>query len=261
MAGTGRALDADEVARELVGALSRALPGRLSSVVAHGSWVHGDFDPSRSDVDLLAVLVEDPTSQDVDRLSAQLSTLFARRPAWVDRVEVGLVTREAVQDVVEEGCSARAVGRISPGEPLHLAPAERRRLLDWEAAARGQVLHAAPDPLGPVPWPLVRQVLLEELVAWPGWLDEAEDDDVRAYAVLTVARSATYAATGVPHSKRAGARWLAGQEPRWRELLEAADATWYGTGPLGGLDPSEVAELVRELARRADGAGGAWEGR
>jgi hypothetical protein len=138
-----------------------------------------------------------------------------------------------------------------------LVPAERRRLLDWEAAARGRVLHGVPEPLPPVPWPHVRQVLLEELTAWPGWLQEAEGDDARAYAVLTVARSTAYAATGVPHSKRAGARWLAVQEPRWRRLLDAAGATWYGTGSCDGLDPGTVAELVGELARRVESAGGA----
>lgn len=169
----------------------------------------------------------------------------------------GLVSPEAVREVVATGSSRRLVGRISPGEPLHLVRAERRRLLDWEAAGRGRLLHGVPDPLPAVPWPLVRQVLLEELTAWPGWLDEAQGDDARAYAVLTVARSAAYAATGVPHSKRAGARWLAGQEPRWRQLLGDADATWYGTEPCGSLDPCEVAELVGELARRADGAGSA----
>lgn len=245
------ALDPDAVAGEVLDVLLAGFADRLLSVVAFGSWVHGDFEPARSDVDLLAVLATDPTHDDVDVLGAAVEVLFGAHPEWRDRIEVGLVSREAVREVVETGSSTRLVGRISPGEPLHLVPAERRRVLDWEAAARGRTLHSAGGLLPPVPWPLVRQVLLAELVAWPGWLVEMVGDEALAYTVLTVCRSTAYACTGTPHSKRAGARWLAGHRPQLAPLCTAAETVWYRRHPGGSLDRAVVGELVHDVAEWA----------
>ena len=123
-------IDADAVTAEMIAVLSKALSGRLISVVAFGSWVHGDFEPARSDVDLLAVLTGDPTPQDVAAIGALLDAVFERHPEWFDRLEAGLVSREAILDVLHDGRSRHLAGRISPGEQLHLVPPERRRLLD-----------------------------------------------------------------------------------------------------------------------------------
>lgn len=245
-------LDPGEVAATLVAVLPRSLGTQLLGVVGFGSWVHGDFEPARSDIDLLAVLHEDPGAPDVERLRVALEDLLREHPGWRDRLEVGLVSPTAVREVVEAGVSARLVGRLSPGEPLHLVPAERRRLLDWDAAGRGRTLHGDDGLLPPVPWPLVRQVLLAELTSWPGWLGEVDGDDALAYAALTVARSAAYARTGTPHSKRAGARWLAAREARWGDLLGAAEEVWYLAREDASLDRVAVAELVHELARWAE---------
>ena len=124
-------IDPDAVITQMIAVLSTALPARLVSVVAFGSCVHGDFEPARSDVDLLAVLSDDPTPRDVTAIGTRLDAVFARHPEWIDRIEAGLVCHEAVRDVLETGRSRRLIGRISPGEPLHLVPTERRRLLDW----------------------------------------------------------------------------------------------------------------------------------
>lgn len=244
-------LEPGVVAAEVLDLLVGGFSDRLLSVVAFGSWLHGDFEPARSDVDLLAVLAEDPTQEDVDALGARVEALFRAHPEWRDRIEVGLVSREAVREVVGTGTSTRLVGRISPGEPLHLVPAERRRVLDWEAAARGRTLHGEDGLLPPVPWPLVRQVLLAELVAWPGWLDELVGDEALAYAVLTVCRSTAYAVTETPHSKRAGARWTAGRRPELAPLCAAAEAVWYRAQRAEPLDRTAVGDLVRYLARWA----------
>jgi len=51
--------------RSLIERLGRdiavALGDRLLGLYVHGSWVLGDFDAERSDVDLLAVLADDPS--------------------------------------------------------------------------------------------------------------------------------------------------------------------------------------------------------
>lgn len=47
----------------------------------------GDFQPERSDVDLLAVVADDPSDL-VGALRAMHERLVADHPEWTDRVEV-----------------------------------------------------------------------------------------------------------------------------------------------------------------------------
>lgn len=242
-----RIIDPDAVIAEMIAVLSTALFGRLVSLVAFGSGVHGDFEPARSDVDLLAVLRDDPTPQDVTAIGVLLDTVFERHPDWIDRIEAGLVCREAVTDVLETGRSRRLVGRISPGEPLHLVPAERRRLLDWEAAARGRTVHGTPEVLPPVSWSVTREVLLDELTSWPSWVQELDGAEPLAYGVLTVSRTIAYALTGTPHSKRAGAQWLRERKPQFRELLDDCEAIWYEMKPGEGPSRGSVLDFIDEM--------------
>jgi predicted nucleotidyltransferase len=244
-------IDPDAVLAEMIAVLSAALSARLLSVVAFGSYVHGDFEPARSDVDLLAVLTDDPTPHDVAAIAALLDAVSRRHPEWVDRIEAGLVCREAVTDVLDTGRSRHLVGRISPGEPLHLVPPERRRLLDWEAAARGRTVYGMPDALPSVPWWVTREVLLEELRSWASWVQDLDGAEPLAYGVLTVSRTIAYASTGTPHSKRAGARWLHEREPRFRGLLDNCEAIWYERTPGEGLDRGAVMDFIDETVPQA----------
>jgi predicted nucleotidyltransferase len=84
-------IDPDAVLAEMIAVLSAALSARLLSVVAFGSYVHGDFEPARSDVELLAVLTDEPTPQDITVIGALLDAVFARHPEWIVRIEAGLV--------------------------------------------------------------------------------------------------------------------------------------------------------------------------
>lgn len=235
----------------MVSVLRGSLHTDLLSVVAYGSWIHGDFEPSRSDVDLLGVVGSDPTPDRVDALAHALDRALEKRPQWVDRIEIGLVSPGAVSDVIADGQSRRLTARLSPGEPLHLVPADRRRLLDWDAAERGETLYRPAGMLPAVPRALVRQVLLEELKLWPGWVDDLAGVEPLAYAVLTVCRGVAYATTGEPHSKRAGGRWVAQREPELRSVIDRAERVWYEPGTDVPLFHAEVQRFVAQLVPRA----------
>ncbi len=241
------------LAQEVLNVLLRVLGCEIRALIAHGSWVHGDFAAGRSDLDLLAVLTEDPSREAVADLAPLLHAVIARHPQWTDRLEVGLVSPTAVRDVVMGTGRTHVVGRLSPGEPLHLVEADLHRLLDWEAATRGRLVWGEEGLLPPVPPALVRRVLEQHLRSWPTWVKDMDGEGL-AYAVLTVCRAAACLATGAPHSKRQGGRWVAERHPALARLVAEADVVWYEPGKGHTLDREEAIRFVSDFAPRASRA-------
>lgn len=68
---------------------------RLLGLYVHGSWVLGDLQDGRSDVDLLAVVADDPSDL-LEPLRAMHERLTADDPAWTDRVEVEYASTSAL---------------------------------------------------------------------------------------------------------------------------------------------------------------------
>ena len=230
------------------------LGGDIESVIAHGSWVHGDFCPSRSDLDLIVVLRREPDADVIDAVQPILDQVIEEYPAWRDRLELGFVTGDAMRAVIASDEDSHHVGRVSPGEPLHLVPADRHRLLDWEAARHGRTLDGRPavEAIPDIPDHLVREVVSEHLRQWPTWLTESNSVGYQAYAVLTVSRAAAYLDSGIRHSKRTGAEWAGMRFPRWRWLTDWAIAWWYAGGADADTPPVDVPEFVDEVAGFGD---------
>ncbi len=230
--------------------LDAELGEKLLGLYVHGSWVVGDFHFGRSDLDLMAVLADDPTEVTLTTLSRVHDKLVNDHPEWREHVEVDYVSTDAVRDALE-GKDARAMVRISPGEPIHLTPATSHYLLNWYAAERqGQILlGAAPgDILPEISSDQVRWAVLDHLRQWPSWVEEARSPGAQAYAVLTICRATAALDYGRQISKRAAADYGIEQLPQWASLIEWARDWWYG----GGRDDeserfTDVANFVREV--------------
>ena len=253
-------MDSDDgveaVATALVTALVRELGTSARGIIAHGSWVQGDFAPGRSDLDLLVVLRDDPSPELVQRIEPILAELVQEHPPWRDRMEVGFVAREAIEHVLAESGASHQTARISPGEPLHLVPAARHKVLDWDAASRGVALYgpAPADLLPAIPAPIVRSVVEEHLRNWPTWVQAVDTTDpatygFQAYAVLTISRALAFLCTDERLSKRQAAHWAAIQFPRWHRWITWAEWWWYGNGSANDRPPDdELRHLVADLS-------------
>jgi predicted nucleotidyltransferase len=236
---------------EFLARLLAAEPGDgLMGIVGHGSWVHGDFVPGRSDLDLLVVLRDEPTDEFVPRIEPVLATVVEVHPEWADRIELGFVTRETVKEVLANAGTRHRAARVSPGEPLHFVDAERHQVLDWEAASRGVSVYGA-DPrelLPTIPADIVRAVVREHLGWWRSHragVTGADRPGYRSYVVLTVCRAAAYLSTDERLSKREAARWATAAYPRWRHLIGWAETWWYQGGSEDESPPPDAAGLER----------------
>ena len=241
--------------RRLAVALRDELGDKLLSLSVHGSWVAGDFVPGRSDLDLLALLGDDPDHRTLAGLTAVHAAISAAAPEWDNHVEVDYVSIDAVASVLAQDGSEHSMVRISPGEPIHLLQANLHYVLNWRAAQDyGQsILGRSPkEVLPPIPDDLVREVVIEHARQWPAWLEGASGPEFQAYAVLTMCRALAFLSTGRQRSKHAAAVW--GQEfmPEWRGLIRWADECWSGNDC--GTTPdrlSDVTAFVQTTSRLA----------
>lgn len=229
----------DRLARDIRAALGPDLLG----LYAYGSWTAGDFDPRRSDLDLLAVLAADPTEGTAATLGALHAAVERDEPAWAGRVDVEYLS---VAALAGHRTGPRPMVRLSPGEPLHLTPATDHHLLNWAAARdRGAALYGPPaaDLMPPIPAAAVAAVVRAHVAQWPEWVTGMRGPGGQAYAVLTLCRALHVLAGGGQVSKRAAGRWAAARHPEWAELIGWAERWWYA----GGLDaePGRYAEVER----------------
>lgn len=203
--------------------IGAVLGDRLLGLYVHGSWVLGDFQAERSDVDLLAVVAGDPSGL-LEPLRAMHERLTADHPEWTDRVEVEYASVAALARFRDD---PRPMVRISPGEPLHVVPATRHYLLNWYAAREwGATLHGPPpeDLIPAIPAAEWAAAVREHLRQWPEWAQEMRGPGPQASAVLTLCRALHSLDTGRQVSKRAAATWAADALPTWRPLI-----TWAST--------------------------------
>jgi len=230
----------------------------IESVIAHGSWIHGDFAPERSDLDLLVVLSADPDQGVVESVSPIVDQATSRYPGWHDRLEIGIVSAQGVADVLA-GAPNVPVVRISPGEPLHLTHGDRHRLFDWEAARRGRAL-AGKQPiqvLPDIPITVLRELASEQLQQWPEWVDGVDAAgpdayDAQAYAVLTALRTWALLAHGDQLSKRQAGQQGTHAFPAWSELTTWALHRWYVVGARSA-PPQSTEEFMLRLASAGSG--------
>lgn len=240
----------------------RTLGPDLLGLYVHGSWIVGDFEPSRSDLDLLAVLARDPDESLVASLGPVLSAIERAHPIWKGRVEVEYVALKTILSFVggqDDGPAwqsdpAPSLARVSPGESLHLLPASGHRLLTWSFVHdQGQALVGpAPATLLPCVDPAaVRSAAMMHVRDWPGWVREMTGPGGQSYAVLTLCRALHLFSEGNQVSKRAAATHVATALPEWLELVHWARDWWYADG----LDDApnrhdEVTRFVDDVSSR-----------
>jgi predicted nucleotidyltransferase len=229
--------------------ISAALGGDLLGLYVHGSYACGDFDPDRSDLDLLAVLATDPTTGTLAVLRRMHRQIATENAAWADRIEVQYVSSAALSDFRTD---PRPMLRISPGEPLHMGSATGHYLLTWYAArTRGLALRGpAPDAVIPaIGADEFRAAVVEHAIQWPEWVLDHHTVGAQAYAVLTLCRALVSVSQGRDFSKRQAARYGSENLPRWADLIRWAEAWWYhgGSDSAPGRLP-EVIRFVREIS-------------
>lgn len=237
---------------ELHTRMRATLGERLLGLYLFGSLAWGDFDPSISDIDLLAVIAEPPNAAEHAALE-QLHAGFAHdHPGWRDRIEVLYASHGLLAGFRQQ---RGPLGVISPGEPFHVVDAGDEWLINWYfVLAYGQTL------AGPAPASWIAPIAPAEFVAAARELGLRMRERVGAtagarpaqsYAILTVCRSWYTCITGQQCSKRQAAAWAAARLPEWAPLIASA-LEWRANAHDTSADPAatfaDTVQFVRLVA-------------
>ncbi len=226
----------------VAGVLGEALGPALVGVYLHGSAAAGDYDPSRSDIDILAVCAGPLSAGERARLGAGLGRDALPCPADAG-LEFSLVTRAAARDPTR-----------APAYELH----------GWDEHGRLRPGDDRGDPDLPLHFAVARQIGIAVVGRrWPtscatsretsrsGWSRTSSTGRSQTQAastqVLTACRAWALSVDGLFRSKRAAAEWALGRgaPPVVAEVLADHRAA-RGSSP----DPETVAEFVASVGAR-----------
>ncbi len=241
-------VSANEVLRDLIERLQIVFADQVVSVCLYGSAVAGDFDPDRSDLDLVVACSFEVEARlhDLERLHGDLAVTH---PSWDDRVDVIYVPVAALRSFRSQ---PSRTAFISPGEPLHLTDTSQHIINWYLLQEQGQTLLGLPPTVW-MPTITSGEFLAEvraHLHAWPSWIALSDQPGFHAYAVLTICRALHVCRSSRQTSKRQAALWAQREYPQWSGLIEHSLA--WRSQP-GASDPAPRAVefvdfAVREVA-------------
>ena len=223
----------------------------LVGLYVYGSLATGDFEPDVSDIDLIAVVREQPDEALLGRLARMHKSLERAEPEWRDRVEVDYVSAAGLARCRTH---ATTIVRISPGEPLHLVEAGRDFLLDWYPARRDGISLDGP-PLDSLVPPIPEAEYLEEVRTYVTGFGDRFDDDAspgsQAYAILTMCRGVAVLRFGERLSKREAGSRIRREFPRWSGLIDRAlrwrERQWSPDQPDGAATVRETRAFIADM--------------
>lgn len=225
----------------------------LVGLYVYGSLVAGGFEVDLSDIDLIAVLAEDPSDGLSARLESMHDSLAGQHPDWADRIEVVYVAKARLNAPREQ---IPRMGVISPGEPYHLTSAGPDWLLSWYPAREEGVALVGPPistVIPEIPWDDFLGAVRGRLREFPSGLDDDATLGSCAYTVFTMCRGIYTLKLGRRPSKIEAAKWLADEFPEWATLIRSAtgwrNQRWSAQDPA----PEAVAETRRFLETMIEG--------
>jgi hypothetical protein len=230
------------------------LGDRLIGLYLYGSLATGAFEPDVSDIDLIAVLTDEPDDMAAVTLAEMHALMTRADPAWDGRIEVDYVSARGLADCLTR---TTTIARISPGEPLHLVEAGRDFLLDWYPA-RSEGLTIVGPPIASLIPPIPESEYLEEvrryLASFRTRFDEDASAGSQAYAILTMCRGFYSIVRGERLSKRDAALRARRDFPHRRQLIQRALAwrarQWDAEQPDASGSITESRAFVDEMADR-----------
>jgi predicted nucleotidyltransferase len=248
--------DVNAVLGDLLARVRGALGDRFCGMYLFGSLVAGDFDPRRSDVDVLVVIDDVLPDDQFLALQAVHRDLAASDSPWAVEVEAYYLTRAALR---HDDPSFGEHLKVNRGggvlEPLHRDSGwliQGHLLREFGVALAGPDPRTLVDPVGP--GDLCRTVAasapewLELLLADP---DQLHHRGFHTYLILTLCRMLYTLARDAVASKQVAGRWAQGVlGERWSTLIGDALA-WRKDlpGELGWVTADNDVDATLELIR------------
>jgi len=214
--------DINELLELLLSSMQKILGEKLLGLYLYGSLVIGDFDPTISDIDLVAALASDLDDKEFEALQKMHVDFAYQHKEWDDRIEVCYISITALQ-TVKTGTSQ--VANISPGEPFHKRETSIEWLISWYVVRETSITLFGPSPktiIEPISKDEFIQTIRVHAKAWDEWIHDMHNRKSQAYAILTMCRTLYTLKYGEQVSKKQAALWAEKEFPEWASIIESA---------------------------------------
>ena len=214
--------DINQLLELLLSSMQKILGEKLVGVYLYGSLVIGDFDPTISDIDLVAALASDLDDKEFEALQRMHVDFAHQHKEWDDRIEVCYISLAALQ-TVKTGTSQ--VANISPGEPFHKRETSIEWLISWYVVRESSITLCGPAPktiIEPISKDEFLRAIQAHTKAWDEWIHDMHNRKSQAYAILTMCRALYILKYGEQVSKKQAALWAEKEFPEWASLIENA---------------------------------------
>ncbi len=213
----------NELLDNLLSQLQHVLEKKLIGLYLYGSLVLGDFDPTISDIDLVAALSSDIDEKEFEALQKMHTALATTRKEWDDRIEVCYISVTALKTVRSR---TSQIANISPGEPFHRRESRKEWLTDWYLVREKGVTLFGPPPktlIEPISKEEFLQAVTDQTKAWREWIHDIQHNrKSQAYAILTMCRALYAYKNGEQVSKKQAAMWAEKELPQWSSVIKKA---------------------------------------
>jgi predicted nucleotidyltransferase len=206
-------------AARLASGCSDTLGDAVVSVILHGSLTLDDYTPGRSDIDLLVVVGEPLSGDQVAALCDAVDRVRRHSPS---RVDLRVVTRASAASPARVPVMEAAF-TLRPGKAPEVESriAQPDLLVEFSLArAHGRsIVGGAPEAvIGCVAEPWLLEVGDRQLAAWEELTDDADHAELM---VLTACRIWRFATERTHCSKTAAGRWALDRDPSLSVVEEA----------------------------------------
>lgn len=228
------------------------LGDKLVGLYLEGSLILGDFDPSVSDIDLLAALSSEVSDTEFTQLQEMYANFSKEYPEWHDRIETCFITVKALGKVKTE--TSRIIN-ISPGEPLNRRESSIEWIVNWYVSRQKSIAIFGPDITT-----LIEPISDSEFVqgvryltpSWKNYIHDMKTKGSQAYAILTLCRALYAVTNGEQVSKKKAGIWVQQQFPEYEELVDKAfewrQQQWTAENIVGAEETfSETKKFVLEM--------------
>jgi hypothetical protein len=255
--------DVNEVLRELLAQVQTVLGSHFVGMYLSGSLALGDFNPHRSDIDLVIVTDAPVSGELFAALLAMHACIAADGSPWVAKIDAVYVPALALHSDSPPGARYPV---LESGRTLALDRLEDGWSVQCFTVREHGLAVAGPEPrslVGPVDPDHIRRAgaviagtWLDEARADPSWLEWLRRRENQAFVVLTLCRLLYTLETGAVASKPGAARWAQqAAGPHWAGLIERSLAGQSDGSEIPESEVDETMVFVRHTVDRFQ----AWE--